>query len=80
MTLFLILPNANARTDEVPLMITMIIMACGICGLVFLKYMYGLENKKRTREIAGWDESQFAAEAVSRERRGDQRRTFMYGS
>jgi hypothetical protein len=54
-------------------------MGCGICGLVFLRFMYQFENKKRAREIADWDEAQFAAEASSEERRGDQRRTFMYG-
>ncbi|KAF6793454.1 allantoate transport protein [Colletotrichum sojae] len=75
-----IFKSRYAPRYEVPLIITMIIMACGIFGLVFLKYMYRLENKKRAREIATWDEAQFAAEAVSEERRGDQRLTFMYGS
>ncbi|EQB57253.1 hypothetical protein CGLO_02649 [Colletotrichum gloeosporioides Cg-14] len=65
---------------EVPLIITMVIMACGICGLVFLKYAYKMENRKRAIEIETWDETQFAAEARSEIRRGDQRRTFMYGT
>lgn len=72
-----ILPDA--LLDEIPLIVTMIMMACGICGLVILKYMYKLENKRRARETASWDEAQFAAERVSQERRGDQRRTFIYG-
>ncbi|TDZ28800.1 Major facilitator-type transporter hxnP [Colletotrichum spinosum] len=75
-----IFKSKYAPRYEIPLIITMIIMACGICGLLFLKYMYRLENKKRAREIRTWDETQFAAEATSVERRGDQRRTFMYGS
>jgi hypothetical protein len=58
----------------------MVIMAAGICGLVFLKFMFKRENKKRARIIALWDEADFAAEAASVERRGDQRRTFMYGT
>lgn len=66
--------------DEVPLIITMVIMACGICGLVFLKYAYKMENRKRAIEIETWDETQFAADARSEIRRGDQRGTFMYGT
>ena len=58
----------------------MAIMVFGICGLGFLKFMYLRENKKRAREIANWDESDFANEAASTERRGDQKRTFMYGT
>jgi hypothetical protein len=54
-------------------------MVVGALGLVFIRFMYQLENKKRGREIENWDEAQFAAEAASEERRGDQRRTFMYG-
>jgi hypothetical protein len=63
----------------VPLIITIAIMVAGALGLVFIRFMYQLENKKRGREIENWDEAQFAAEAASEERRGDQRRTFMYG-
>jgi hypothetical protein len=54
-------------------------MIVGALGLVVIRFMYQLENKKRVREIENWDEGQFAAEAASEERRGDQRRTFMYG-
>lgn len=57
----------------------MVLMAVGSLGLVFVRYSYKWENKKRSREIASWDEQDFAAEASSTERRGDQRRTFMYG-
>lgn len=58
----------------------MAIMVVGICGLGFLKLMYLRENKKRAREIATWDEADFASEAASEKRRGDQKRTFMYGT
>lgn len=66
--------------DETPLIVTMALMIFGICGLGFLKFMYLRENKKRAREIATWDEADFASEAASKERRGDQKRTFMYGT
>lgn len=56
------------------------IMVFGICGLVFLKIMYLRENKERAREVATWDEADFAAEALSEQRRGDQKRTFRYGT
>ena len=66
--------------DETPLIVTMALMVFGICGLGFLKFMYLRENKKRAREISNWDEADFASEAASKERRGDQKRTFMYGT
>lgn len=65
--------------DEVPLIITICIMVAGACGLVFIRFMYQLENKKRAREIANWDEQRFAEESASQVRRGDQRHTFMFG-
>jgi hypothetical protein len=58
----------------------MTIMAWGICGLVFLNFMYRRENRIRAREIANWDHAEFAEEAASQKRRGDQKRTFMYGT
>lgn len=66
--------------DETPLIVTMALMVFGICGLGFLKFMYLRENKKRALEIANWDEADFANEAASKVRRGDQKRTFMYGT
>lgn len=54
-------------------------MASGALGLVFIRFMYKWENKKRSTEITQWDESDFAAESTSTDRRGDQRRIFMYG-
>jgi hypothetical protein len=61
------------------LIITIVLLVVGAVGLVFVRFMYKLENQKRAREIAEWDEQQFAIEASSEERRGDQRKTFMYG-
>lgn len=65
--------------DEIPLIITIAIMASGALGLVFIRFMYKRENKKRAEEISQWDEADFAAETASIARRGDQRKTFMYG-
>ncbi|KAH8653867.1 major facilitator superfamily domain-containing protein [Xylariales sp. PMI_506] len=74
-----IFKSKYAPRYETPLIVTIALMALGAAGLIFLRIMYKLENKKRAAEIADWDESQFLAEAASEERRGDQRRTFMYG-
>ncbi|MBE3048652.1 hypothetical protein IMZ48_40365 [Candidatus Bathyarchaeota archaeon] len=54
-------------------------MAFGALGMVFVRTMYMFENRKRARETAAWDVDQLAQEATSQERRGDQRRTFIYG-
>lgn len=67
----------TTAVDETPLIVTMALMVFGICGLSFLKFVYLRENKKRAREVSTWDEADFASEAASKERRGDQKRTFM---
>ncbi|KAK8104982.1 transporter [Apiospora kogelbergensis] len=74
-----IFKDKYAPRYEVPLIITICIMVAGACGLVFIRFMYQLENKKRAREIANWDEQRFAEESASQVRRGDQRHTFMFG-
>ncbi|KAK8867381.1 hypothetical protein PGQ11_005959 [Apiospora arundinis] len=74
-----IFKDKYAPRYEVPLIITICIMVAGACGLVFIRFMYQRENKKRAREIASWDEQRFAEESASQLRRGDQRHTFMYG-
>ncbi|KAI6889627.1 hypothetical protein KC359_g291 [Hortaea werneckii] len=75
-----IFKSRYAPRYEIPLIVTMCLMAFGMCGLMFVKTMYIRENKRRARVIETWDEQHFAAEAVSTERRGDQKRTFMYGT
>ena len=62
-----------------PLIVTMIMSAVGIVGFIFIRLMYLVENKKRRKEIATWDEDRFEEEMNSAERRGDQRRTWIYG-
>ncbi|CAI6334217.1 unnamed protein product [Periconia digitata] len=74
-----IFKDKYAPRYEVPLIITICIMVVGACGLIFLRFMYQRENKKRAEEIATWDEQRFAEESASEVRRGDQRKTFMYG-
>ncbi|KAI7286869.1 hypothetical protein KC345_g920 [Hortaea werneckii] len=71
-----IFKSRYAPRYEIPLIVTMCLMAFGMCGLMFVKTMYIRENKLRGRVI----EQQFATEATSPERRGDQKRTFMYGT
>ncbi|KAF7532239.1 hypothetical protein G7054_g8140 [Neopestalotiopsis clavispora] len=74
-----IFKSKYAPRYETPLIITIAIMASGALGLVFIRLMYKRENKKRAEEISQWDEVDFAAETASIARRGDQRKTFMYG-
>ncbi|PKS11724.1 hypothetical protein jhhlp_001712 [Lomentospora prolificans] len=74
-----IFKSKYAPRYETPLFITMGIMAFGALGLIFIRVMYMWENKRRSAEIASWDEDRFIDEANSLERRGDQRKTFMYG-
>ncbi|KAK3315610.1 major facilitator superfamily domain-containing protein [Apodospora peruviana] len=62
-----------------PLIVTMIMSAVGILGFILIRAIYMLENKKRRREIATWDEDRFEEEQNSAERRGDQRKTWIYG-
>lgn len=62
-----------------PLIVTMCMSAAGMIGFVFIRVMYMWENKKRRQEIAIWDEDRFEEEQNSTERRGDQRKTWIYG-
>ncbi|KAM7183216.1 Major facilitator superfamily domain containing protein [Naviculisporaceae sp. PSN 640] len=62
-----------------PLIVTMIMSAVGILGFISIRVMYMMENKKRRKEIATWDEDRFEEEQNSTERRGDQRKTWIYG-
>ena len=57
----------------------MVMSAVGMLGFVFIRVMYMWENKKRRKEIATWDEDRFEEEQNSTERRGDQRKTWIYG-
>jgi len=69
-----------APTYRVPLIITMCIMAAGMVGFMFIRFMYVRTNRKRQAIIADWDEQRYLDEATSEVRRGDQRCTFMYGT
>jgi len=62
-----------------PLTVTMIMSAVGILGFIFIRFMYMLENKKRKKITATWDDDRFFEEQNSTTRRGDQRKTWIYG-
>ena len=62
-----------------PLTVTMILIAVGMVGFLGIRVAYMLENRKRRRIIADWDEDRFLLEQNSTERRGDQRYTWIYG-
>ncbi|KAJ5558736.1 hypothetical protein N7461_002708 [Penicillium sp. DV-2018c] len=61
-----------------PLIVTMILIAVGMCGFCAVRGLYMIENRRRREEIASWDEARFAMEESSTERRGDQRHTWIY--
>ncbi|GAB1317091.1 hypothetical protein MFIFM68171_07301 [Madurella fahalii] len=61
------------------LIVTMIMRAVGMIEFIFIRVMYMLDNKKRRKEIATWDEDRFEEEQNSTERRGDRRKTWIYG-
>jgi hypothetical protein len=71
--------GSYAPSYAYPLTVTMILTAVGMLGFVFVRVMYMLENRKRRKIIADWDEHDFIEEQNSTERRGDQRYTWMYG-
>lgn len=62
-----------------PLTVTMILIAVGMIGFIFIRGMYMLENRKRRKILESWTEENFIDELNSSERRGDQRYTFIYG-
>ncbi|CEO58390.1 hypothetical protein PMG11_03119 [Penicillium brasilianum] len=70
--------HSYAPSYHYPLTITMILVGVGILGFCGVRGLYMLENRRRRKEIAGWDEARFAMEASSTERRGDQRHMWIY--
>jgi hypothetical protein len=60
------------------LSVTMGLIAVGMAGFIFVRAMYMLENKKRRKIIATWDDDRYMEEQTSTERRGDQRHTWIY--
>ena len=71
--------SAYAPSYAYPLRVTMVLMAVGMVGFLFIRAMYMLENRNRRRAMATWDEQDFMEEQNSTERRGDKRRTWIYG-
>jgi MFS family permease len=66
-------------TYRYPLMVTMILTAVGMVGFVFIRAMYMLENRRRRKILATWDEADFEAERLDPKKRGDQKLTWIYG-
>lgn len=64
--------------DKQPLIITMSLLAVGIVGFLFVRLMLMRTNRQRSAKVQDWDETNFEEEAMSEERRGDQRSTFIY--
>ncbi|KAG7292158.1 hypothetical protein NEMBOFW57_002193 [Staphylotrichum longicolle] len=62
-----------------PLKVTMILIAVGIVGFLFVRAMYMLENRRRRKIRETWMQQDFVDEQNSVERRGDQRYTWVYG-
>jgi len=68
-----------APSYKYPLTVTMVLVALGMLGFLFVRGMYMLENRRRRRITATWDEDRYAEEMSSTKRRGDQRLTWIYG-
>jgi hypothetical protein len=62
-----------------PLKVTMILIAVGMVGFLFVRAMYMLENRRRRKIRETWMQQDFIDEQNSTERRGDQRYTWVYG-
>lgn len=57
----------------------MVLIAVGIFGMAFVRVVYMLTNRQRTKKISVWGENDYKTELESSARRGDQKYTFMYG-
>jgi hypothetical protein len=68
-----------APTYKLPLIITMGIVSSGMIGFFIMRWVYVWTNRTRKREILTWTRERFEEERKSRQRRGDQKKTFIYG-
>jgi hypothetical protein len=68
-----------APSYRFPLTVTMALIAVGITGFLIIRLMYMLENSRRRKIIATWDDDRYIQEQESETRRGDQRYTWIYG-
>ncbi|KAH8660081.1 major facilitator superfamily domain-containing protein [Xylariales sp. PMI_506] len=59
--------------------VTLGIVALGTVGFVISRVLYMLENKKRKAEIEGWSEEQFEEEQMNGQRRGHEKKYFLFG-
>ncbi|KAF2673481.1 MFS general substrate transporter [Microthyrium microscopicum] len=68
-----------APTYNYPLKVTLISLGAAVVGFLLIRLSYMQVNRKRRTETALWTEQEFAQEMESSERRGDRKRTFVYG-
>ncbi|ORY90695.1 major facilitator superfamily domain-containing protein [Leucosporidium creatinivorum] len=64
---------------ETPLIITMALLAFGILVFLSIRLLYARINRQRQALISAMSEEDIEAERLNEERRGDQKRTFIYG-
>jgi hypothetical protein len=62
-----------------PLTVTMVLIAVGMVGFLFVRGMYMLENRRRRKIRQTWMPEDFVHEQNTAERRGDQKYTWVYG-
>ena len=59
--------------------ITIGLVAVACIGFIGSRLLYMLENKKRRNEIASWSEEQYEEEKMRLDRRGHEKRYFLFG-
>ena len=59
--------------------ITVVIVAVGMIGFLGVRLAFMMENRRRSRLIAGWTEENFEQERRDATRRGHAKRFFVYG-
>ncbi|KAF9884622.1 hypothetical protein FE257_001444 [Aspergillus nanangensis] len=70
--------SSHAPSYRFPLIMTMILIAIGMVGFCAIRVTYMFENRRRRRIVASWEATDYTEEQVSRDRRGDQRQTWIY--
>ncbi|CEL10640.1 hypothetical protein ASPCAL13756 [Aspergillus calidoustus] len=68
----------HAPTYRYPLIVTMILIAVGMCGFCAMRGLYMWENRRRRRIILSWDEQEYAEEQSRTDKKGDQKITWVY--
>lgn len=64
---------------ETPLIVTMALLAFGILVFISIRLSYAHTNRQRRAFISAMSDADIEAERLNEERRGDQKKTFIYG-